>query len=519
LNQGARTGRGLHAALLRSSFGFAHLSLWSSDGSFASIGLFVLLFGMVIIPLRATAAPSTKPRLIMLADMGNEPDEEQQNIHLMVCANEIDIEGLIVVTGKYLNENYKDEFHRHLHPELYLKIIDGYEKVLPNLKLNAAGWPEPAYLRSVVVSGQSRYGLADVGEGKSSAGSKLIIAAAEKDDPRPLRIVINAGANTLAQALWDYRATHTAEQLEKFITKFRVFENGAQDNTGAWICREFPAIHWTRSNNQTYSFMDTAGPYVWQPYPRTSQGQHRWAEEHIMRDHGALGALYPYRFEGNMTLEGGGTIPFMGLVNKGLYDMDQPSWGGWSGRFTITKQKNVWSRHAEIHADEEKYGDFFCYTEATDNWTDPESGVTYTNRSTPVWRWRRAMLNDEQARFDWCVKPFAECNHHPVAAFNGDKSSSIIQLKAKPGKTISLNASASTDPDKDKLDFNWYVYPEAGTYTGAVTVKNSQKPKAKVTIPKDAAGRQIHVILQINDENKAVSLYAYRRVVIDVASN
>ena len=49
----------------------------------------------------------------MLADMGNEPDEEQQNIHLLVCSNEIDIEGLIAVTGKYLRKDPR--------PDLYFK--------------------------------------------------------------------------------------------------------------------------------------------------------------------------------------------------------------------------------------------------------------------------------------------------------------------------------------------------------------------------------------------------------------
>jgi hypothetical protein len=37
-----------------------------------------------------------------------------------------------------------------------------------------------------------------------------------------------------------------------------------------------------------------------------------------------------------------------------------------------------------------------------------------------------------------------------------------------------------------------------------------------VTIPADAAGKQIHVILEVRDDNPIMALYAYRRVVIDV---
>ena len=46
-----------------------------------------------------TSHAGEKHRLIILADMGNEPDEMQQMIHMITCSNEFDIEGLIAVTG------------------------------------------------------------------------------------------------------------------------------------------------------------------------------------------------------------------------------------------------------------------------------------------------------------------------------------------------------------------------------------------------------------------------------------
>jgi hypothetical protein len=460
-----------------------------------------------------------KPRLIILADMGNEPDEEQQMVHMLVNCNEFELEGLIAVTGKFLNERSSNEYRRVVHPDLFHKLIDGYEKVRPNLCLHASGYPSAESLRAIVAPGQRKYGIADVGEGKSSAGSELIVKALERDDARSLNIVVNAGSNTLAQALWDIRATHRDAELDSLVAKLRVFENGAQDNAGAWICREFPGINWIRSNHQTYGYMGQGNgvvPYVWQPYPKDNQDQHRWAERHIMHDHGALGALYPYRFKGNGFLEGGGTIPWLGLVNKGLYDTNQPSWGGWSGRFTAAKQKNIWSRHDDIRKDEEAYGDFYVYTEVSDRWTDPESGIEYDNEFAPVWRWRRAMLNNCRARFDWCVMPYEKANHHPIAAFNGDTSDTIVRIAAKAGELVTLDASASSDPDEDALQLRWYVYAEAGTYAGSPVISNEANPVAQITIPEDAAGKQIHVILQVNDENEIVSLYDYRRIVIDV---
>ena len=93
-----------------------------------------------------------------------------------------------------------------------------------------------------------------------------------------------------------------------------------------------------------------------------------------------------------------------------------------------------------------------------------------------------------------------------------------MRLSAQPAQSMALDASASTDPDGDALSFRWYVYPEAGTYAGAghVEIEHPTEKTARVTIPADAAGKQIHVILEVRDDHPIVALYAYRRVVIDV---
>jgi hypothetical protein len=456
--------------------------------------------------------------------MGNEPDEEQQMAHMLVNCNEFDLEGLVAVTGKFLNEHSKNEFKRVVHPELFHKLIDGYAQVENNLRLHADGWPSAEYLRSIVCRGQPKYGLADVGRGRTSEGAKLIADAIVKDDPRPLHLVINAGSNTLAQALVDLREARSAEEMLELVKRLRVFENGAQDNCGAWICHEFPHIHWIRSNYQTYGYMgepkgqgSAAGPWSWKPFPRTHQGQHRWAEQHIMRDHGAIGALYPYRFKGNAFVEGGGTIPWLGLVNKGLYSSDHPSWGGWSGRFTRTKQEYVSSRHESVKKDEQSYGKFAMYTEAIDTWQDPDDGTIYKNEFAAVWRWRKAMLNNCAARFDWCVSRPDEANHHPIAAIDGDETNDFIYRQAKPNDTLRMDASASRDPDDDPLTYRWYFYPEAGSYAGDMpTVSVGDRSKCSVRTPPDAEGTELHLILEVTDRNATVPLTDYRRVIIQI---
>lgn len=498
-------------------------------GSAGRLLLCTLVVGSVLLALGQAAPPAARPRCLILADMGNEPDEEQQMAHMLVNCNEFDLEGLIAVTGKFLRPEARQPYRRRLHPELFHRLIDAYAQVLPNLRLHANGWPEPAYLHSIVREGQPGYGMASTGLGRSSPGSKLILEALSRKDPRPLWVVINAGANTLAQALIDYQATHEPPEVEALVAKLRVFENGAQDNAGAWICSRFPAIHWIRSNHQTYAYGGPGGrdgntrinlgPHFWKPYAYSPEGQHEWLRHHVREGHGALGEAYPERRFGNGHLgfmEGGGTVPWLGLVNKGLFDINHPSWGGWSGRFTEHKVPNVWSRHRDIQPDEKRVAPFLVYREVSDVWTNPETGEVLDGDYVPVWRWRPAMYANQICRFDWCVQPFANANHHPVAAWNGDRCDTIVRLSAQPGEHLPLDASGSADPDGDPLQFHWWQYEEAGTYAGQVFIEDPTKGKTVAHIPTGAGGRQIHIILEVIDQNPIAPLHDYRRVVIDV---
>ncbi|VGO23582.1 nucleoside hydrolase-like domain-containing protein [Pontiella sulfatireligans] len=499
-------------------------------GSFFKSHRSIVLLFLVLLSTSIHAAD--KDRLVILADMGNEPDEEQQIAHMLMCSNEFEIEGLIAVTGKYIHPGLKKPYKQVVHPELFVKLIDAYEKVLENLRLHAEGWPEPARLRRLVVAGQSGYGIADIGEGKSSPGSDLLLDLFLKDDPRPIWIVLNAGANTLGQALDEFRRAHSREELDRIVAKLRVFENGAQDNAGAWICSEFPKIHWIRSNFQTYAYggpggadgdihtsdFDKLGPYFWQPYAYTTKGQHDWLKEHVMTGHGALGEVYPARAWGKnyAFMEGGGTIPWMGLVNKGLFDINHPGWGGWGGRFSTEKVSCFWSRHYDIRKDEEKTAPFYVYREVSDCWINPLDNKMISGDYVPVWRWRESMFSDFKCRMDWCVKSYAQANHHPVAAVGNDNSDQIIHMTALPGEILSFNAANSSDPDGDSISYTWWQYVEAGTYAGNVLISDPTHPETQVEIPSGAAGCQLHIILEIKDDHAIGSLFDFRRVVIDV---
>lgn len=490
------------------------------------ITLFIIILAAVFI--QSAFGQTDKVRLIVMADMGHDPDEEQQIIHLLMYSNEFDLEGLIAVTGQYFRSDPPNPV-KILMPELFDFIIDGYDKVHSNLMKHATGWKTPQYLRSIIASGQTGNGMEDVGPGRSSEGSRLITDAVLKDDPRPLYIVANSGTNTLAQALFDYRENHTKEEVDAFVSKIRVFDNSGQDESGAWICHEFPAIFYTRARVQNRSFggpnNKNLGPHCWKPYEYSPFGQHQWAKENIQTNHGALGEIYPDRkMKGKYHyLGGGGIIPFAGLFSPGLSDVSQTSWGGWSGRYTIEKVQNPLSGFPIVHAGEMQYLPFKAYTDGddvVDKWVNPANGKTYEDIYTPVWRWRQAMWNDLKARMDWCVEHYENANHHPVAVLNGDSTNSILIAKANYNETITLDATGSRDPDSDNLSYHWLVYPEAGArpYKKPLTIENSSSVKTSLLIPEDAAGKTLHIILEVTDDNKIVPLIDYRRMVVIVTN-
>jgi hypothetical protein len=217
-------------------------------------------------------------------------------------------------------------------------------------------------------------------------------------------------------------------------------------------------------------------------------------------------------------LEGGGTIPWVGLIHQGLSDLTKPSWGGWSGRYTKVKVQNVPSAYSIVQPDELKYQPYAAFTDIgiIEKWVDITSNKVYEDQYAAVWRWRMAMWNDLKARMDWCVKDYEHANHHPRAAVNGDREEKIHLSTVKAGTTFTVDATASNDPDGDPILYNAWYYPEAGSYSGQVNISQPSRGKFNIEIPKDAAGSEVHIILEIRDDNKIASLYDYRRMVVTV---
>jgi hypothetical protein len=125
---------------------------------------------------------SAHPRVFVISDIGNEPDDQMSLVRLLLYSNEIEIQGLVAATSTWQKSAS--------HPETMHQIIAQYGEVRTNLLKHAPGWPASRELDQLVSTGQPGYGLAFVGSGKSSPGAQALIRAADRDDPRPLWVAI-----------------------------------------------------------------------------------------------------------------------------------------------------------------------------------------------------------------------------------------------------------------------------------------------------------------------------------------
>jgi len=459
--------------------------------------LFFVSAAQCLIGLDTTPAQE-KPRLLVLTDIGGDPDDQQSLVRLLTYANEFDLEGLIASasgTPGELKENV-------VRTDLILATLAAYGEVRDNLEKHAHGFPTQGALEAVVRAGNPVRGMKRVGREHDTAGSRWIIELADRADARPLNIAIWGGSTDLAQALWHARATRSPAELQELLGRLRVHSISHQDETGPWIVEEFPDLFYVLSAKSPNDVVNPEastgdkrdsvyrGMYLGGDESLTSR---EWIEEHVRRDHGPLGAPYPNRTwtapNPHSALKEGDTPSWFYFLPTGLSDPEHPEWGSWGGRF--------------VHRERGLYRDA----------ADMVDGQTHP-RAT-VWRWRPHYQNDFQARMDWCVRSRAEANHPPQPVLEGDTTRDVLVIPTRAGTTLRLSGEGTTDPDGDRLAYRWWAYREAGSYGGELPIINRTSQEIAVEIPADAAGRTIHVILEAHDDG-APPLVRYRRAVLEV---
>jgi hypothetical protein len=465
----------------------------------AGAGL-VALASLLLPGLATKASTAERPRVIVLTDISNEPDDEESLVRFLVYSNELDVEGLIATTSTHLRTETREDLIR--------RQIEAYGQVRKNLTTHAPDYPTREQLLAVTHTGQPAYGMEGVGAGKATAGSRHIIEVVDRRDDRPVWISVWGGANTLAQALWDVRETRSPEELERFVARLRVYTISDQDDAGRWLRLEFPGLFYIVSpSNQgwkeywqaTWTGISGDRHYANGPFHAFDLVDNPWLERNVINDHGPLGALYPklaYIMEGD-------TPSFLGLVDNGLGWHVSPAYGGWGGRYVL------YQSYAETRP---------IWTNSMDSrdTVNADDGHTYTSDTATIWRWREHFQHDFAARMDWCVAgEYDQANHNPIAVLNGDATKEVLEIEARSGETVSLSAEGSRDPDGDIFTTSWFVYREAGSHGNPVSLADAGGPQTRLVTPDVKKPETVHVILQLEDQGRP-HLFAYRRAVVTV---
>jgi hypothetical protein len=317
-----------------------------------------------------------RPRLAILTDMGGDPDDQQSMIRLMMYSNEFQIE-LLMATAAGTPGELKQAVTR---PDLILQIIDGYERVLPNLQRHARNWPEADSLRRRVKSGNPQRGREQIGAEYDTDGSRELVRLVDAGTPRnPLNIAIWGGQTDLAQALWRVKQERTVEEFAEFARRLRVYDIGDQDGIADWLRSEFPGLHYVLAKappghdkrEGTYRGMYLTGD--------ESLTSREWVERNV-RSQGPLGALYPTDTwtapNPHGCLKEGDTPSWFFYLPLGGNDPMDPNKPGWGGQFE--RQADGWYR--DLPAREG---------------FDPRTTVS---------RWRPEYQADLARRMRWCLE-------------------------------------------------------------------------------------------------------------------
>lgn len=464
--------------------------------------LFVFLIAFLSFSICSKA--SDKPRVIVLTDIENEPDDAMSMVRFLTYSNQWDVEALVATTSVHQQN--------HIAAWRIREIIEAYRKVKDNLDIHEPGYPSADYLLSVLKEGRTDYGMNAVGKGMDSPGSDLIIDVVDREDSRPVWVLVWGGPNCLAQALWKVRNTLSGKKLNQFVSKLRVYTISDQDDSGPWIRKTFPNLFYIASPGfhryGGYHYATWSGISGDNFHGRFAGAEHSivdnpWLDEHI-RSKGPLGAQYPFM----KFLMEGDSPSFMYLINNGLGDTEHPDWGSWGGRYEYYQPRTEkWFLEPETRP---------LWTNAMDEVLGTDGKWHTTNHAT-IWRWREASQNDFEARMDWTIKPYNEANHPPVPKLGHDQ-----YLKAKVGDRIDLSAEGTTDPDGNKLSYKWFYYGEAGTFTVAtartgdpIKINDADKEKAWFIVPEKSRIGTIHMILAVTDQG-VPALTRYKRVIITV---
>ncbi|KAJ0338888.1 hypothetical protein COL922a_005083 [Colletotrichum nupharicola] len=460
----------------------------------------------------------SKPRVFILSDILNEPNDSMSLVRLLAYSNQIDIRGLCATTSFFLRNT--------THPEEMKKIVNAYGMVVGNLNQHVSAdfqFKSSDELLSLVTSGPTVYGMESLNS-TLSEGAKLLIEKLEESSD-PLHVSLWGGANTLAQTLQHIHAEKSASDAALLRSRLRVYAISDQDGTGTWIQSQWPDIFYISSMHGFLEFGDATWTGVntnANGLANTTKITDEWITPNIRV--GLLGAAYPL-IEFNME---GDTPSFLWLIQNGLSATEQPELGGWGGRYSqvVDVDGINW------------YGNSLDALTLSD-------GTSYSSIQATIWRWRDAMQDDFAARMQWTLnQSVSAVAHPPLVSVNGSAGPEILRFDLKANQSIILDGESTCDADHpedlNQLDFEWFEYPAAQVYppqpsglfiqplaspsgtngvlslneAGFANVTLGSKVEVSVEDSAFTDGKEWQVVLQVRTKKGPHPIRRYKRIII-----
>jgi hypothetical protein len=254
--------------------------------------------------------------MVVTSDIGgDDPDDFQSFVHLLLYANHFDIEGLV---SSPIPKDGRAEGSK----AAFLEVIDAYEndfRKLSRFSTPGHAYPSPVALRRVVAQGQRANSKND-SLTSSSAGAERILAAARKKDSRPLYVICWGGMRDVAIAL---------KRDPSIVDKLRVYSiaswNRNMDPKPYDYINDNHKRLWWIISETTFRGMYADGA---RDLPSDLKND-SFVERHV-KGHGSLGRSF---YNKKRVIKMGDSPSFLWLLDcptgpSGEKDPEDPSWGG-----------------------------------------------------------------------------------------------------------------------------------------------------------------------------------------------
>ena len=482
-----------------------------------------------------------KIRTVITTD--GEIDDMNSFVRLLLYSNEIELQGIILTSSIFHYSG--DEFssaYRWTGETWPLEIIESYAKDYPNLKMHAKDYPTPEYLKDIFFVGNI---TAASEMEKITPGSQRIKELILDNDSRKLYLQAWGGTNTIARALKSIEEEYKDSKdwlvlkkaIEEKVVLYMILE---QDDTFQEYIRPiwqlkvisddmnfgYFAYGWKNLAEDKKEFFESewfkkniiGKGHLLSKYALIGDGKYIEGEREEDQFSDSTWLKQHPEFQRYDFISEGDSLAFLYLLHPSFAGIENPTFGGWSGRYKLKGDNHFISEAVDYNPNTQRFEQEYNFI-----------------------RWLPDVQSDFAARAKWTISSkFEQANHYPKIHLTQ------TEITAHPGEVIEIHVQV-TDPNELPLNYRWWCYYEASSYWNFENIplrkeyfdlgemkfpfsNHSEKitkdwhlkmegattNHVHVYIPQDAkAGDTFHLIFEVSNKCET-PLKSYQRIIITI---